>query len=849
MNTKIGTSFGLALLMAIAVVATMFALGMFSTSQVRAAHDSPQTWEHVTAVDFVPASSSVNAGTSWNVTFGVSAALVAGSGTITVSFPTGTVLPATIDKTRISVSSDAKGDAVYTGYPLTSDPTVTSTTVTLTVPASDAGGSAFTGNNMIEANDNIKVFFSQLAGVLNPAKSGVAGTIAAGTSGKVKTSGQATYSNIAVVETFNKTIAIDLTTQVEGGAVEVKLAGFTPDLKCTLSGSVSGSGVPGSDRKVTIAGTKKSSGTSVTALCTDAGTITSVASQDVSVKAELTATATGKAGDTITLTGKNFTGAGNIATFANVLFGGTALTTLQDVTDMSSAVDHTDRDNDNVLDDFLVKIRVPSGAVSGANQIKVTDSGAVSATATVTVTGRTVLITPDTGPPGTVITITGEGFPASRATVATSITSLKDAGSVEYTSSRKTGLFTTGTGELPGSDQQTIPADAATAVITVTVSIMGIDDVLSSGTDLFTVTGRVLTVSPTSGPRGTSVLITGTKFTASDTVAADSVTVDGVATTHAVANLTSAGDVPGISLAIPAGAGIGSKTVSLTDGTLTGTVKFEITVPTLVVGLAEAHMGQAVPITGTGWVPSSAVTLTLASASTTRSTKVVTADTAGAIDTTMIIPSTVDVGPVTVTFTAEDQATYNNDSVAQTLKVPKPTIALSTSDPKVGDVVDVTAAGFPPLSGLSILTIGGADVSGSTAVTSDSEGGLTTSFIVPGVTGSNIVTVKIGATEVSTSVSVAAATTTAAATTAPADIFADVIANDDNLVRVWRFSNADQTWAFYDPRAEFASANTLEKSGTDDIVWVNVSADQTVTALTDTNSGALISGWNLIVLK
>ena len=94
MNTKIGTSFGLALLMAIAVVATMFALGMFSTSQVRADHGGFVT--HVSNVDFVPSSPSVNAAGSWNVTFGVSSALVAGSGTITIAFPSGTVLPATI---------------------------------------------------------------------------------------------------------------------------------------------------------------------------------------------------------------------------------------------------------------------------------------------------------------------------------------------------------------------------------------------------------------------------------------------------------------------------------------------------------------------------------------------------------------------------------------------------------------------------------------------------------------------------------------------------------------------------------------------------------------------------------
>ena len=79
--------------------------------------------------------------------------------------------------------------------------------------------------------------------------------------------------------------------------------------------------------------------------------------------------------------------------------------------------------------------------------------------------------------------------------------------------------------------------------------------------------------------------------------------------------------------------------------------------------------------------------------------------------------------------------------------------------------------------------------------------------------------------------------------TAPQTIFADVIANEDNLVRVWRFSNADQSWNFYDPRPAFESANTLEKSGAGDIVWVNVTAEQAF------QGGTLFPGWNLISLK
>jgi len=229
----------------------------------------------------------------------------------------------------------------------------------------------------------------------------------------------------------------------------------------------------------------------------------------------------------------------------------------------------------------------------------------------------------------------------------------------------------------------------------------------------------------------------------------------------------------------------------------------------------------------------------------TVATKVATADGAGAISTTMDIPSTVGVGPKTVTFTAADAATYGNTSLAKVLSIAKPAIALSTAEAEVGSEVSVDATGFAPLSGLSTLSIGGADVRPAGVVsTTNAEGGLTASFTVPGVTGSNIVTVTIGSTTVSTSLSVvAAATPAAAATTAPAEIFADVIASDDNLVRVWRFSNADQSWNFYDPRPEFESANTLEASGAGDIVWVNVVAEQ------EFQGGTLVAGLNLIVLN
>jgi hypothetical protein len=74
-------------------------------------------------------------------------------------------------------------------------------------------------------------------------------------------------------------------------------------------------------------------------------------------------------------------------------------------------------------------------------------------------------------------------------------------------------------------------------------------------------------------------------------------------------------------------------------------------------------------------------------------------------------------------------------------------------------------------------------------------------------------------------------------------VFAEVIANNDNLARVWRYSNATQTWAFFDPRPAFAAANTLTNPSSRDIVWVNVKVQQTFQGQT------LFPGWNLISLK
>ena len=96
-----------------------------------------------------------------------------------------------------------------------------------------------------------------------------------------------------------------------------------------------------------------------------------------------------------------------------------------------------------------------------------------------------------------------------------------------------------------------------------------------------------------------------------------------------------------------------------------------------------------------------------------------------------------------VSIDADDGA-LGNETLAVNLSIPAATITLSPSGTAtVGDRVTVMASGFTPSTGLSELTIGGANVMEGVVVT-DEQGNLTTSFTVPGLTGAQLVKVKIG---------------------------------------------------------------------------------------------------------
>jgi len=123
------------------------------------------------------------------------------------------------------------------------------------------------------------------------------------------------------------------------------------------------------------------------------------------------------------------------------------------------------------------------------------------------------------------------------------------------------------------------------------------------------------------------------------------------------------------------------------------------------------------------------------------------------------------------------------------------------------------------------------------------DGSLGSLVLVPQLgVGSSSVLLTVGGITANTSLTIVAAEAVVELATDDTEtVFADEI-TADNLVRVWFFSNADQSWALFDPRPAFAEANDYTTATSGNIVWVNVTAETTFQGAT------LFAGWNLISL-
>ena len=204
------------------------------------------------------------------------------------------------------------------------------------------------------------------------------------------------------------------------------------------------------------------------------------------------------------------------------------------------------------------------------------------------------------------------------------------------------------------------------------------------------------------------------------------------------------------------------------------------------------------------------------------------------------------------------RATFEVDNVTVTTsavhEVPRAGITLDKESGPAGTIVTVTGQGFKRYTTVEKIDFGTLDVRSGFGLSTDGTGGFETTILVPGAnTGAQAVTVEVGDTTASATFTVSddpivATPEPAAAPMPPADALAAVIANDNNLVRVWQFDASMQNeapdfgWSLYDPRPLFADANTIEMVSGGNFYWINVQNEQT--AVLGGTSRTLYAGWN-----
>ena len=268
-----------------------------------------------------------------------------------------------------------------------------------------------------------------------------------------------------------------------------------------------------------------------------------------------------------------------------------------------------------------------------------------------------------------------------------------------------------------------------------------------------------------------------------------------------------------------------------------------VTVPgrTFTQDKDESKRGSTINASGTGYKAKASITIayTNSGSNTAVTVGTATADALGNWSGSFVVPSTASI-PSTNTVTA---TAASGSSKTATHKLPGASITSDMTSQSTGENFTLSGDSFPSYVSVTSLTVGGIDAKPSPAPATDGDGNFSASVMVPGLTtGTHAISVTAGSVTASSSIEVVSTiAAVASASTATADVFADSIAAD-NLVRVWKFDNSDQSWSFYDPRDAFADANTLANTVTGDIVWVNVTAEETF------QGGTLFPGWNLISL-
>jgi hypothetical protein len=357
----------------------------------------------------------------------------------------------------------------------------------------------------------------------------------------------------------------------------------------------------------------------------------------------------------------------------------------------------------------------------------------------------------------------------------------------------------------------------------------------------FVVVARPLTISPTNGPRGTMVTVTGTNMTPKEEIAADDLWINGsewnTGDLYPVGGGHYPGDIPISSggviqptiLPIPDFALVGNNLVQAWDTgdpTLEADGVFVVKQPTISVSPVTGPRGSTIVITGAGWVPGAKVTVAFNDGAEELDDVTPTPDATGAFAASMTVPDVGGAGAYTIT--AEDG--WNNQAQSKAFTVPGPAITITPTSGAPLTTVTVSGTGF---MGYSVIDVTFQDFPEGHAITDALGAFIGFTFSAPGL-GPGIKVVQ--AIDQADQTANAFFTLSAA----PVTISTQVASCSSVIVRIWGYGNG--TWYLYDPADTAGSDLTTLTSGMG--YWINASA--ACTLVYGAYSYALSAGWTLI---
>ncbi|MEE8373366.1 MAG: CARDB domain-containing protein, partial [Dehalococcoidia bacterium] len=368
------------------------------------------------------------------------------------------------------------------------------------------------------------------------------------------------------------------------------------------------------------------------------------------------------------------------------------------------------------------------------------------------VTTLPITITPTSGLPYTAVAISGGGFTANTdGSVTVASITFGGVAATDVVGSIDTG------GRLAATC--TVPAVTGGSK---TVTITDSSSVAKSTT--WTVLAPTVTLSPTTGPVGSTVTVSGTNF-----VPGDGITITLAATT-APASVSATGTFSG-EIVVPSTAAVGSNTVTAAD--TTGNSKTAVfTVPTAAVSVSPSSgvLGATATVSGTGFPAHSPVTVAFMAAITgmvdvTPSPSPVVGPT-GTVTASFSVPGG-QAGSAIVAITAGGvTAAATFTVVVSATPTPAPagagTIRVSPRSGQPGSAVAVRGSGFPAHS--TVFKIEFTDVDSRTVDVTPlpnlrigSDGNVTIALIVPDApVGAAFVLLAAGGVSAGTTFSVVA---------------------------------------------------------------------------------------------